>query len=55
MMSAQTGKRRRRQMANGLKHLAQIGRPKYPTGPGTADAAARREKRWRENRAKGLK
>lgn len=54
-MSARTGRRRRRQMANGNKHIAKIGRPVYPTGPGTAEAAAKREKRWRENRAKGLK
>ena len=54
-MSVATAKRRRRQMANGMKHLARIGRPIYPKGPGTAEAAAKREQRWRSNRAKGLK
>lgn len=54
-MSARTAARRRSQMANGYRHLGKIGRPVYPTGPGTAEAKAKREQRWRENRAKGLK
>lgn len=54
-MSMRTARRRRKQMAQGNNHLAKIGRPVYPTGPGTAEAAAKREARWRTNRAKGLK
>lgn len=54
-MSQRTARRRRKQAANGNKHLAKIGRRVYPKGPGTAEAAAKREQRWRENRAKGLK
>lgn len=53
-MSARTARRRRAQMANGMKHIARIGRRIYPKGPGTQQAAAKREQRWRENRAKGL-
>lgn len=51
-MCARTGRRRRKQAANNYRHLAKIGRPQYPTGPGTMEAAAKREARWRENRKK---
>jgi len=53
-MSQRAAIRRRRQMANGNKHLAKLRRPVYPKGPGTADAAKKRDDRWRANRAKGL-
>lgn len=51
-MSARTARRRRKQAANGMNHLAKLGRPIYPTGPGTQEARAKREQRWRENRKK---
>lgn len=54
MCGAATAKRRRKQAANGYKHLAKIGRPKYPKAPGTAQARDKREKAWLANKAKGL-
>lgn len=53
MSVARTAIRRRKQFANGLKHLAKLGRPKYKTGT-TDEARRKREERWRANRAKGL-
>lgn len=54
-MSARTGRRRRKQLKMNNKHLAKIGRPMYPTGPGqNSTKAKRREEMWRANKAKGL-
>ena len=53
-MSQCAAKRLRKRFKIKFRDVARLGRPVYAAGPGTQEAAAKREQRWRENFKKGL-